>query len=972
MPDDPPVQPALRPELLRRIDELCDQFESALAAGQAPALEGLLDQVEEPARPRLFRHLLEVEMRHRHQAGRPITATEARDRFAGLGPWVARVLQEVGLDRFDLPATGPDVRPLRLTAGGVFADRYKLREKLGEGGMGTVWVADQTEPVQRRVALKLIKADLPSERLLGRFDQERQALALMDHPNIAKVLDAGVADGMPYFVMELVKGVPFTKYCDEARLTPRERLELFIPVCHAVQHAHQKGVIHRDLKPSNVLVALYDGKPVPKVIDFGLAKATGPRLGDHSVYTEVGMLLGTPEYMAPEQADLNNLDVDTRCDVYSLGVILYELLTGSVPFPAKELRAAGYQEMVRILKEKEPPSPSTKLSASDTLVIVAAARQTEPAKLARLVRGDLDWIVMKALEKERSRRYETANGLARDVQRYLADEPAEAGPPSAGYRLRKVLRKHRRPLATAAAFLALLLAAAAVTTWQAVRLARAEGERADRVAEQGREQAKRSQDVHEALTRATELREQARATGDVGRWAEARATAKRAEALVETGGVEPALVEQVRALLREVDEEAKDRRMVATLEGIRLRQAEVKGRYFDTRGADARYAEAFRAYGVDVAALPVTEAVRRVRRSAVREELLAALDNWWVRAKGETDSGRALLRLVADQSDDSQWRQALRQAVARMDRARLKELAADPESLRQAPSTLDLLGGALGSPGGLYEEAVALLRRAQQRHPADFWINHGLAASLMEIRPPRSDEAIGYYRAALALRPASPAVHLNLGSALYDQKDLAEAAACFRRAVEIDPKLAWAHTRLGNALLDQKDLAGAAASYRKAIEIDPKYAIAYNNLGLALYHQKDLAEAIVCLRKAIELEPDPKNFPARHHAACCAALAAAGQGKDADKLEAAERPRLRRQALDWLRADLAFYARLLEAGKPADHKLVAERMRQWQADKDFRSVRGAALDKLPDDERKAWQKLWADVADLLKKATANK
>jgi eukaryotic-like serine/threonine-protein kinase len=325
--------------------------------------------------------------------------------------------------------------------------------------MGVVWVADQTAPVQRRIALKVIKSADDSRHLLARFEQERQALALMDHPHIAKVLDAGVSDdGRPYFVMDLIKGVPLTKYCDEAKLTPKERLELFVPVCQAVQHAHQKGIIHRDLKPSNILVGLYDGRPVPKVIDFGVAKATGPRLGDQSIYTEVGAMIGTLEYMSPEQAELNNLDIDTRSDIYALGVILYELLTGDVPFSRKELRSAGFAEMLRIIKEVEPPKPSMRLSGSGTLPSVAACRHTEPGKLTRLVRGELDWIVMKCLEKDRSRRYETANGLSMDIQRYLADEPVVAGPPSATYRMRKFVRRNKPQVIAASLVLLALLA----------------------------------------------------------------------------------------------------------------------------------------------------------------------------------------------------------------------------------------------------------------------------------------------------------------------------------------------------------------------------------------------------------------------------------------------------------------------------------------------------------------------------------
>jgi WD40 repeat protein len=327
------------------------------------------------------------------------------------------------------------------------------------------------------VALKLIKAGMDSKTVLARFEAERQALALMDHPNIAKVLDGGTTEsGRPFFVMEHVKGIPFTKYCDEARLSVQERLALFMPVCHAVQHAHQKGIIHRDLKPSNILVCLYDGVPVPKVIDFGLAKAMYQPLTEHTLHTAQGLMMGTPLYMSPEQAEVNNLDVDTRSDIYSLGVILYELLTGTTPLERKRFKEAAWQEMLRLIKEEEPPRPSTRLSGSGTLPNVAAQRKLEPAKLTRLVQGDLDWIVMKALEKERGRRYETANGLARDIQNYLADEPVEAMPPSKSYRLRKFVRKHKKALVTTLAFVVLLVAGAVLSTLLAVWAMAAESE----------------------------------------------------------------------------------------------------------------------------------------------------------------------------------------------------------------------------------------------------------------------------------------------------------------------------------------------------------------------------------------------------------------------------------------------------------------------------------------------------------------
>jgi serine/threonine protein kinase/tetratricopeptide (TPR) repeat protein len=364
---------------------------------------------------------------------------------------------------------------------GTVIGPYKLLQEIGEGGMGTVWMAEQTQPVHRKVALKIIKAGMDSRHVLARFEAERQALALMDHPHIAKVLDAGATpEGRPYFVMELVKGQPITKYCDEHRLTPKERLELFVPVCQAIQHAHQKGIIHRDIKPSNVLIAPYDGKPVVKVIDFGVAKATGQQLTDKTLFTEFGAVVGTLEYMSPEQAELNNQDIDTRSDIYSLGVLLYELLTGTTPLDRKRLKEAALMEVLRVIREEEPPRPSTRLSQSkDSLPSVSAQRHMEPVKLTKLVRGELDWIVMKALDKDRSRRYETANGLAMDVQRYLRDDHVLACPPSAGYRLRKFAWQHRVALATAIVIALALVVGTAVSTWQAVRatLAKAEAGR---------------------------------------------------------------------------------------------------------------------------------------------------------------------------------------------------------------------------------------------------------------------------------------------------------------------------------------------------------------------------------------------------------------------------------------------------------------------------------------------------------------
>jgi WD40 repeat protein/serine/threonine protein kinase len=340
---------------------------------------------------------------------------------------------------------------------------YKLLEQIGEGGFGVVFLAEQTQPVRRKVALKVLKPGMDTRQVIARFEAERQALAIMDHPNIARVLDGGATpSGRPYFVMELVRGVPITAFCDEHCFTPKQRLELFVTVCQAVQHAHQKGIIHRDLKPSNVLVSVHDTTPVVKVIDFGVAKALGQELTDKTLFTGFAQMVGTPMYMSPEQAGMSDLDVDTRSDIYSLGVLLYELLTGTTPFTKERFKQAPYDEIRRIICEEEPPRPSTRLSQeTETLTSVSAQRHTEPAKLTKLVRGELDWIVMKALEKDRARRYETANSFAMDIHRYLADEPVQACPPSAGYRLRKFARRNKRLAVMASFVLALMVLAVA-------------------------------------------------------------------------------------------------------------------------------------------------------------------------------------------------------------------------------------------------------------------------------------------------------------------------------------------------------------------------------------------------------------------------------------------------------------------------------------------------------------------------------
>ena len=443
--------------------ELRARVEALLAAdgGGAPVLDEDLTGAHEPTSP----PTQEATAASRAETRLPSELATAEDRSDGADFTLA------GAPRAD--------RPGGTGVGQVIAGRYTLLEVLGEGGMGTVYRAGQAAPVKRQVALKLIKVGMDSRAVLARFDAERQALALMDHPNIARVYDGGTTEaGQPFFVMELVSGEPITEYCDRKRLPVRARLELFVAVCQAVQHAHQKGIIHRDLKPSNVMVTEVDGRPTPKVIDFGVAKATEFSLTEQSL-ADTGAIVGTPTYMSPEQADPSSMDIDTRTDVYALGVILYELLVGSPPIDAKQFKRGAILEMLRMVREFDPPKPSTKVSTSEALPNIAASRDIEPAHLKRALQGDLDWIVMMALEKDRTRRYETANGFAADIQRHLAHEPVVAAPPSRAYRLRKFVRKHRGAVIAASLVLVTLLGGlAAVAAVQTVANAQLTSSRA--------------------------------------------------------------------------------------------------------------------------------------------------------------------------------------------------------------------------------------------------------------------------------------------------------------------------------------------------------------------------------------------------------------------------------------------------------------------------------------------------------------
>jgi tetratricopeptide (TPR) repeat protein/serine/threonine protein kinase len=702
-------------------------------------------------------------------------------------------------------------------APGTTVGAYKLIEQIGEGGMGAVWMAQQTEPVKRLVAVKLIKAGMDSRHVFARFEAERQALALMDHTNIARVLDGGTtAAGRPYFVMDLVKGVPITRYCDEHRLTPRQRLELFVPVCQAVQHAHQKGVIHRDLKPSNVLVALYDGRPVPKVIDFGVAKAAGQALTDKTLVTGFGTIVGTLEYMSPEQAEVNQLDMDTRSDVYSLGVLLYELLAGSPPFTRKGLEQAGMLEMLRVIREEEPSKPSMKLSTAEGLPTLAANRGTEPAKLTRLVRGELDWIVMKALEKDRNRRYETANGFALDVQRYLADEPVLACPPSAGYRFRKFARRNKRALLTVALLGAVLLVVAGSFGWMA-------RDRAARLGRNGEAVAVMLVQCEDAL--------QADRT-DLGAIALEAAERRAADGGAEALAVRLAQCRADLSLLRALDD-IDTFRWTWTDGGLPGRGV-----------VAARWRAALADYGVTPEEGPAAAAAK-VNDSLVRDRLLIILDGWL--AANRSAGVRAVLR----SADPGPYRDAIRDALIAGDGKALAALGERREALDQ-PTRFAAVLGSVGEVPANRRRAV--LESALQARHGDLALLMELGNSYPINQPEGAVERVRWFQAALAAHPRSLSALNSLGIALLDLGNRNGAVAAFREAVRLEPTSAIAHNNLGIAL-QKGDPNGSIAAFREAIRLDPNYASPHNGLGLIRLDQRDPDGAIASFLEAIRLNP---------------------------------------------------------------------------------------------------------------------
>ncbi len=734
----------------------------------------------------------------------------------------------VSADREPSPTSMPTLLSGPVQAGssegpGTVIGPYRILQPIGEGGFGSVFMAEQEKPVRRRVALKVIKLGMDTRQVVARFEQERQALAVMDHANIAKVLDAGATEsGRPYFVMELVPGEHITRYCDANNLSIPERLGLFGQVCNAVQHAHQKGIIHRDIKPSNVLVSTQDGKPLAKVIDFGIAKATAARLTEKTLFTEHQALIGTPEYMSPEQAE-GSLDIDTRTDVYSLGVLLYELLTGATPFAGRALRSAAYGELQRIIREVDPPRPSTRVSQSDdTITTVAACRRLEPAQLGATVRGELDWIVMKALEKDRQRRYETANGLALDIRRYLEGEPVVAAPPSTAYRARKFVRRHKGVVLSAAAIAAALSIGLVAFAWQA-RIAGRERDRA--VA------------------------------------AEAEAT-KRAGELKLVSDFQARMLDQVDAT-RAGEELTTD---VTARFAAALAQAQVPAR---DRAAQVA---SFKALWDRVNA---TDAARALIDRTLLKPAIDTLDREFKNQPVVDATLRQTLATVYQQL--GQYDDALPLQTRALEINRRVLGKEHPVTLR----TINDLGALFHAQGKLAEaetylkEALDTRRRVLgDEHPDT--LSSLNAMGYLRDDEGKLDEAERYYREALDRRrrvlggdhPDTLITINNLGMLLKTQGKLVEAEPYFRESVEKSRRvLGEEHTdtliainNLGLLLQEQGKLDEAEPLYRESLEKrrrlfgeeHPTTLNAINNLGYVLYAQGRLAEAEPYFRESLE------------------------------------------------------------------------------------------------------------------------
>ncbi|MEM8680368.1 MAG: serine/threonine-protein kinase, partial [Planctomycetota bacterium] len=690
---------------------------------------------------------------------------------------------------------------------------YKLLQQIGEGGMGVVYMAEQVEPVKRRVAIKIIKPGMGSKRVVARFEAERQALAMMDHPNIARVLDAGTTPaGLPFFVMELVHGLPITEYCDQKQLAPAARLELFIQVCQGVQHAHQKGIIHRDLKPSNLLVAEYDERPVPKIIDFGVAKAISQQLTEKTLFTEFGQIIGTLEYMSPEQAKRNQLDIDTRSDIYSLGIVLYALLTGETPFGQQRLQSAAWDEMLRIIREEEPLRPSVKLSGSQRLDEVAVKRQMEPSRLMSSVRGDLDWIVMKSLEKDRNHRYATAHEMADDLARHLASLPVLARPPSLADRTLKLARRHHKGLLTTGVVLLVMLAAWVWATGQA-RRARMQREAAVRAHEMGLAVAMQNSSRSLGQASSTPL-------GQAADWDAVEGGRVLIEQLLEQGAVNDDLLTQAQELLTEMKQAREQRDWAELLEEVLLANA-TKMTLASWQQMESRIRAMFRKHGIDLDKTPPPEVAEQIRNHRFQTQLVDALE-LWIGTRGQMQMMGGPILTAADMqpwadamyvADDDPLRTGVRRQLysRSLSADALDALVAESNLDEHTPRTLAWLAVTYVSSQAP-QRADEIFQYALQRFPQDAMLNYDYAL-VLKIRgdtlnkqaqtleadgdQDAADElhqrakvnyqqSIRLYNRCVALRPDVAGFWFNMAE-LLDHVDEPEAAAEARARGEACP-----------------------------------------------------------------------------------------------------------------------------------------------------------------------------------------
>jgi len=741
---------------------------------------------------------------------------------------------------------------------------YKLLQQIGEGGMGIVFLAEQTEPVKRRVALKIIKPGIDTREVIARFEAERQALAMMDHPNIAKVLDAGTTDhGRPYFVMELVNGHPLTEYCDLHSLTTVERLQLFAAVCRAVQHAHQKGIIHRDLKPGNILVAEYDSDAVPKVIDFGVAKATNQQLTDKTLFTQLGQIVGTLEYMSPEQARRNQLDVDTRSDIYSLGIVLYELLTGETPLNKQSLRSDAFEEILRLIREQEPPLLSVKVSTSKQRDSVAASRRVEPGRLKALVRGDLDWIVLKTLQKERSERYSTAQELADDLQRHLNDLPILAGPPRTTVRLRKFLRRN---------YWQCLVAVAAVVLLTMTGYFVVESQRNMREAI-----ADRSQRTSEAIEAASLTLGLAISSpvGSTAEWTAVDVSLKRVSDLIADGAVSADVGDRARALLARAEEAHTERDIAQRLENVLITSASHPDRQSWQR-MERELASIFVDNGFDLDAEEPQVIARRIREHRFAERFADVLE-LWIGTKayiGGPNGSQDALEPWAQAiyaADDDPLRTGIRRliyAAKPVSREQIEELTRNVDFSSVSPRTLTWLSSVYGM-AGMAAEADRMIRDSLRRHPTDVMLNFDYGYGLAHQK--RWQEAIRMYSRALTLRPDAAGIWQMMGMSLERVDELDNAREAFERACELEGDYGPTWLNLGNVLLIQQRSDAALNAGRQAIDLMPEHPGGYGIAGRALMQLKNYEEALPLLEKCDDVRKNHRRWqkPSKQWIADC-------------------------------------------------------------------------------------------------------